>query len=216
MIPEWNQIEKLKLEKDVVGFYISGHPLDEFKLELDGFCNCTLDKIYETKSPEIRVAGIVTAMQNRIAKNGNPFCIFKIEDYNTAIELALFGDDYVRLGQYIEVGRFLHITGKTQNKWNSDNLEFKAASIRLLTEMREKMCKEIRVSLTIDALNAQLIARFNELVSAHPGTCNLSLNVVDQQENIQVSLQSRTLKVSPVNAFLRGLEAIEGVSCKVA
>jgi len=216
LIPEWNQLEKLKLEKDVVGFYISGHPLDEFKLELEGFCNCTLDKIYETKSPEIRVAGIVTAMQNRIAKNGNPFCIFKIEDYNTAIELALFGDDYVRLGQYIEVGRFLHITGKTQNRWNSDNLEFKAASIRLLTEMREKMCKEIRVSLTIDALNAQLIARFNELVSAYPGTCNLSLNVVDHQENIQVSLQSRTLKVSPVNAFLRGLEAMEGVSCKVA
>ena len=215
-VPEWNQIEKLKFEKDVVGFYITGHPLDEFRLELDGFCNCTLDKIYETRQPEIRVAGIVSAMQTKIAKNGNPFCIFKFEDYHTSIELALFGDDYVRLGQYIEVGRFLHITGKTQNRWNSDNLEFKPATIRLLTEMREKYCKELRVSLTLDVLNAQLVARINELVGAHPGTCTLSLNVVDPAERIEVSLQSRTMKVFPANSFLRALQAMEGVSCKVA
>ena len=213
---EWNQIEKLKFEKDVVGFYITGHPLDEFRLELDGFCNCTLDKIYETRQPEIKVAGIVSAMQTKIAKNGNPFCIFKIEDYHTSIEMTLFGDDYVRLGQYIEVGRFLHITGKTQNRWNSDNLEFKPVTIRLLTEMREKFCKELRVSLTIDSLSAQLVSKINDLVNAHPGTCTLSLNVVDHQERIEVSLQSRTLKVHPANAFLRALQAMEGVSCKVA
>lgn len=216
IVAEWNQIEKLKFEKDVVGFYITGHPLDEFKLELDGFCNCTLDKIYETRQPEIKVAGIVSSMQTKIAKNGNPFCIFKIEDYNTSIELALFGEDYVRMGQYIEVGRFLHITGKTQNRWNSENLEFKATNIRLLTEMREKFCKELRVSLTIDSLSAQLVAKINELVNAHPGTCTLSLNVVDPAERIEISLQSRTLKVSPANTFLRALEAMEGVTCKVA
>ncbi|RYC71564.1 DNA polymerase III subunit alpha [Spirosoma sordidisoli] len=216
IVPEWNQIEKLKFEKDVVGFYITGHPLDEFRLELDGFCNCTLDKIYEVKSPEIKVAGIVTAMQTKIARNGNPFCIFKIEDYNTAIEMALFGDDYVRMGQYVDVGRFLHITGKTQNRWNSEQLEFKPVNIRLLTEMRDKMCKEIRVSLMLDSVNAQLVARLNELIGAHPGTCTLSLNVVDPNERIEVSLQSRTLKVSPANSFLRALEAMEGVTCKVA
>ncbi|MGF7215073.1 DNA polymerase-3 subunit alpha [Spirosoma lacussanchae] len=215
-VPEWNQIEKLKFEKDVVGFYITGHPLDEFRLELDGFCNCTLDKIYEVKSPEIKVAGIVTAMQTKIARNGNPFCIFKIEDYNTAIEMALFGDDYVRMGQYVDVGRFLHITGKTQNRWNSEQLEFKPVNIRLLTEMRDKMCKEIRVSLMLDSVNAQLVAKLNELIGAHPGTCTLSLNVVDPNERIEVSLQSRTLKVSPANSFLRALEAMEGVTCKVA
>lgn len=215
-VPEWNQIEKLKFEKDVVGFYITGHPLDEFKLELEGFCNCSLDKIYEIKSPEIKVAGIVTSLQTKIAKNGNPFCIFKIEDYSTAIEMALFGDDYVRMGQYVDVGRFLHITGKTQNRWNSEQLEFKATNIRLLNEMREKFCKEVRVSLMLDSLNSQLISQINELINAHPGTCSLSLNVVDPIERIEVSLQARTVKVFPDNAFLRALEAMDGVTCKVA
>jgi DNA polymerase-3 subunit alpha len=158
----------------------------------------------------------VSSLQTKIAKNGNPFCIFKIEDYSTSIEMALFGDDYVRMGQYVEVGRFLHITGKTQNRWNSEQLEFKPTNIRLLTEMREKFCKELRVSLTLDALNAQLVAKINELVNAHPGTCTLQLHVVDHDERIDISLQSRTLKVSPANSLMRALEAMEGVSCKVA
>ncbi|GAB3775304.1 DNA polymerase III subunit alpha [Spirosoma horti] len=215
-VTEWNQIEKLKFEKDVVGFYITGHPLDEFKLEMDGFCNATLANLFETKQAEIKVGCIVSAVQMRVTKSGNPFCIFKVEDYNSSLEMALFGDDYVRLVQYIEVGRFLHITGKTQNKWGSEQLEFKPTSIRLLNDMREKFCKELRVSLTIDALNAQLVAKINELVNAHPGTCTLSLNVIDHNERIEVSLQSRTLKVSPANTFLRALEAIDGVTCKVA
>ncbi|AQG79400.1 DNA polymerase III subunit alpha [Spirosoma montaniterrae] len=215
-VPEWNQIEKLKYEKEVVGFYITGHPLDEFRLEMDAFCNCALNKVLESKQPEIKIGGIVSSAEQRVSKNGNPWMKFVLEDYEGSMEIALFGDDYVRMGQYVETGRFLHITGKTQNKWSSDQLEFKASSIRLLNEMREKMCKEIRVSLTLDALNAQLVARLNELVSAHPGQCTLSLNVVDPQENIQVSLQSRTLKVSPGNTFLRALEAMEGVTCKVA
>ena len=90
---------------------------------------------------------------------GNPFVIFKLEDYAGSVEMALFGDDYVRLGQYIEAGRFLQITGKTQNKWNSNDLEFRPSSIRLLTELRDKLCKEVRVSLTLDVLTPQLIAR---------------------------------------------------------
>ncbi|QMW03807.1 DNA polymerase III subunit alpha [Spirosoma foliorum] len=215
-VEEWNQIEKLKFEKDVVGFYITGHPLDEFKLEMDGFCNCTLANIFETKQPEIKVGGIVSAVQMRVTKSGNPFCIFKIEDYNSSLEMALFGDDYVRLVQYIEVGRFLHITGKTQNKWGSEQLEFKPVSIRLLNDMREKFCKELRVSLTLDALNAQVVTKLNELANAHPGTCTLSFNVVDPIERIEISLQARTLKVSPANSFLKALEAIDGVTCKVA
>ena len=216
IVPEWNQIEKLKFEKDVVGFYITGHPLDEVKLELDGFCNCTLDQIFETRQPEIKIGGIVSALQTKIAKNGNPFAIFKLEDYGTSMEMALFGDDYVRMGQYVEVGRFLHVTGKTQNKWNSDQLEFKPTNIRLLTEMREKFCKELRVSLTLDVLNAQLITKINDLVNAHPGTCTLHLHVVDHDERIDISLQSRTLKVAPANSLMRALEAMNGVTCKVA
>lgn len=215
-VTEWNQIEKLKFEKDVVGFYITGHPLDEFKVELDGFCNCTLDKIYETRAPEIKIGGIVSAVQVKTARNGNPFVIFKLEDYSTSVEMSLFGDDYVRMGQYIEVGRFLHVTGKTQNRWNSDQVEFKPTNIRLLTEIREKYCKELLITLDIACLSEQLIDTIDGLLKASPGTCNLSLKVIDADERIEVGLLSRTLKVHPANALLRGLDSLEGVTYKVA
>lgn len=215
-VTEWNQIEKLKFEKDVVGFYITGHPLDDFKLELEGFCNCTTDQIYEVKSPEIRIGGIVSSVMNKIARNGNPFLIFKLEDYNGSVEMTLFGDDYVRMGQYVEVGRFLHVTGKTQNRWNSDQLEFKPTSIRLLSELRDKLCKEVRVSLPLSSVNAQLISTINSLIVAHPGTCNFLLNVTDPDERIEVSLLSRTVKVAPSNTLIRELERLNGVRCMVA
>ncbi|GAA4463264.1 DNA polymerase III subunit alpha [Nibrella saemangeumensis] len=216
VVPPWNQIEKLKFEKEVVGFYITGHPLDEFRIEMDAFCNCQLDQVYESKSPEIKVGGIVTSVINKIARNGNPFLIFKLEDYNGSLEMTLFGEDFVRMGQYIEVGRFLHVTGKTQNRWNSDNLEFKPTNIRLLSEMRDKFCKELRVSLELPYLNEQVVARMGELTKAYPGNCTLILTVADPDERVEVSLLSRTVKVRPANELVRALEQIDGVSCKVA
>jgi DNA polymerase III subunit alpha len=214
-VPEWNQIEKLKFEKDVVGFYITGHPLDEFQFELNGFCNCTVDKLLDSKTPELRIGGVVTTVVNKITRTGNPFVIFGFEDYTGSIEMSLFGDDYVRLGSYIETGRFLHITGKTQNKWSSEQLEFKPVSIRLLNEVRDKFCKEMRVSLSLDQVTPTLIGQIDALIRQHPGTCNLLMTVADPTDGVQVSLLSRTLKVAPVNELVRSLERLEGVMCKL-
>ena len=216
LVPEWNQIQKLKFEKDVVGFYITGHPLDDFRLEMDAFCNCSLVQVFETKQPEIKLGGIVSMAENRVSKNGNPWMKFILEDYEGSMEIALFGDDYVRMNQYVEVGRFLHVTGKTQNKWSSTDLEFKATNIRLLNELRDKLCKEVKVSLALQSVNAQMIAKINELVVSHPGNCTFVLNVSDPDERIEVSLLSRTVKVNPANTLIRGLEQLEGVACKVA
>ncbi|NID09421.1 DNA polymerase III subunit alpha [Fibrivirga algicola] len=215
-VPIWNQIQKLKYEKDVVGFYITGHPLDEFQVELDGFCNCTLDKVYETNAPDIKIGGIVSAVQTRIAKNGNPFMIFKLEDYQGSMEMTLFGDDYARMAQYVEVGLFLHVSGKTQNRWNSDQLEFKPTNIRYLSEIREKMCKELAITINLAHLSEELINTINELVKAHPGTCTLSMKVQDPEEPVEVNLLSRTIRVFPANTLLNALRTMDGVRCKVA
>jgi DNA polymerase-3 subunit alpha len=91
------------------------------------------------------VGGIVTSKQLRQSKNGNPFVIFKLEDYNGTVEMSLFGEDFVRMGNYIEEGLFLHVKGKLQNRWNSDTFEFRPNFIQLLTEVRTKYSKELCV-----------------------------------------------------------------------
>jgi len=216
-VPTWSEIDKLKFEKDVVGFYITGHPLDEFRLELESFCTCTLDKVYDdaNKGREITVGGIVTSSQLRQARNGNPFIIFKLEDYNGSVEMSLFGEDYVRLGNYIEVGHFLHVKGKVQNRWNSDQYEFRPVSMQLLTEVRQKYSKELCVKLDLKYLNHEFVAKLSTIVRTYPGHCNLVLNVADAEDRVEVSLLSRPYKVSPVNELLRALGDLEGVSCRL-
>src|SRR5690606_8577297 len=83
----WSDLEKLKKEKDIVGFYISGHPLDLFKLEIDNFCTCSLDKVMDYKDREVQIGGIITNIKNGQAKNGNNYIIFTLEDYNGSLEI---------------------------------------------------------------------------------------------------------------------------------
>ena len=132
------------------------------------------------------------------------------------MEMTLFGDDYARMAQYVEVGLFLHVTGKTQNRWNSDQLEFKPTNIRYLSEIREKLCKELLITLDLACLSDALVMQVNELLKAHPGTCSLSMKVVDPTDGIAINLQSRTLRVSPANTLLNALRAMDGIQCKVA
>ena len=126
-VEPWGRIEELKLEKEYVGIYISGHPLDDYKVEFDRFCTTNIEEFLTKKNQEVSFGGIVTAVQERISKNGNPFCFFKIEDLKGNAEIALFGNDYVNFNKYIGPDRFIFIKGKVQAKWggNTDQFELK-------------------------------------------------------------------------------------------
>ncbi|MDX5417630.1 MAG: DNA polymerase III subunit alpha, partial [Hymenobacteraceae bacterium] len=120
-VPVWTQAEMLRREKEVVGFYMSGHPLDQFKLEIDSYCTCPLDKIEEYKNRDVNVAGMVTDVVIRTAKNGNPFALFTIEDYDTSMQMALFGEDYVKFSPYLKMGLYLFIRGKVQLRYKTED-----------------------------------------------------------------------------------------------
>lgn len=221
MIEPWNDINKLRYEQEVVGFYISGHPLDEFKLELENFCTCTIDKVLTIPEDgnrplyfgkEISIAGIVSSVTDRTMKNGNPMRIFKIEDYTGGIEMLLIGEDLVRYSNYIEVGRFLHVKGKVQNRWrNEDQFEFKPMNISLLTELREKLCKQITLRLTLDQISTSFVEDLHNMLQNYPGKCKLMVYVSDPESRVEVQMVSRAMHVSPENGLLKTLEKDYGV-----
>ena len=220
-IPPWSEIEKLRFEQEVVGFYISGHPLDTFRIEMDNFCTCTLDKLFEQPeegglpihfNKEVAIAGIVTSAQERMSKTGNPFMIFKIEDYSTAVEFFLSGEDYVRLGGYVQLGRFLYLKGKIQSKWRQeDQFELKVSSIQLLPEIREKLCKRVKVFVPLAKLNYDTIDRLEEAIQQSPGSCTLTVELVDEDERLGVELLARNLRISPSNTFFDLVKQLEGL-----
>jgi DNA polymerase III subunit alpha len=209
----WGNIQQLKYEKDVVGFYISGHPLDTYKLEMDNFCIHAISdtkKIEENKNKDLVFGGVVTAVHNGITKTGNPWGKITIEDYNESSELAFFGEDYVKFKQYMVNGLFLFIRGKVSERFrNSGNWEFKVSNIQLLSELRDKLARNITIHVPLRFLNDTFIDQFNSIITENakiePRNCILRFKVIDNEENITVELPSKRIKVSPSNEFIEML-----------
>lgn len=216
----FGDIEKLNIEKEVVGFYISGHPLDQFKLEIANFCSINLSEINDLEKLQnkrsISFAGIVSSVAHRITKNGKPFGTLTIEDYNDSHTFFLFSEDYSRLKEYFGIGWFLYIQGSiVKQKWKNDELEFKISSIQHLSEIRDKLSKSILLDVDVRDIDLNLIANIEKISHEFPGACDLKLNIYDKQEGFNVELLSRKYKISPENEFIDKMEALNCLSVKV-
>jgi DNA polymerase III subunit alpha len=214
---EWPTLKQLSMEKEVVGIFISGHPLDDYKLEIENFCSCKLTDLANLpnlKGKDISVAGIVTEVVHRTTKTGNPFGLMTMEDYSGTFQFAFFGDDYINFRKYMINDFFLYIKGKIQSKkWSKDpnDLEFKVSTIQLLPDLKETLVKGINFKLALSELNENLIAEIEGLVSEHPGKCRVYISVIDRVENLSVEMASKTFSVSLSKEFLNRLQSFKNV-----
>lgn len=211
----WSDIEKLKYEKEVVGFYISGHPLDQYRLELENFCTCQVDQYLDYKGRDINVAGIVSKTTVRQTKTGKTFALFSIEDYSGSVDMALFGEDYLKLAHYIRPGEFLYIKGKVQQRYNSeDQWELKPVNIQLLSDIRSKLCKDLIINVDINNLKTNTVAKLEDLFGAYNGSCNVRFMFYDTMENISVEMFCRKYKIEPNNDLLNELRLMDELKFK--
>ncbi len=206
----WTHLEQLKKEKEVVGFFISGHPLDTFRLEMENYCRnpiSALKQIDDNKGKELIVGGIVTGVYNGITKKGDPWGKITIEDYRDSIELAFFGEQYVLFKQFMIVGLFLYVKGKIEERYrNTGNFEFKVKNIQLLSELRDKLTKTITINIPLHRLNEELIQTVNKVITTNqdvePRNCVLQIKIFDKDENVEVLMPSKKIKLSPTNELL--------------
>ena len=204
IIPEvepFSEIEKLKIEKDILGLYVSGHPLDRYSFEIENICNTNFKKIKNNEiigKSVLFVAGIVTKVEHKISKNGKPYGNVVIEDFSDSYNFIFFSEDYVKFKNFFEEGWFLFLNGKMKNKWNNpDELEFKVDNISLLSKTREKHVKELHIKLDIENINKNLIDELNKnFDSAKGGNCHLKVTVLSRNngKNISVDMISRDIK----------------------
>ncbi|MEN0054932.1 MAG: DNA polymerase III subunit alpha [Mucilaginibacter sp.] len=220
---EWPLIEKLKYEKTVIGIYLTGHPLDNYKVELERFCNSTISdlKLMQKarsgeggeeimgafnelrKRGEIRIGGLVGNVQHKMTKTGKPFGTFVLEDYNESYEFAMFGEDYVKFRNLMMDGYFLHIKGNIEEKFRQkDNWDLRIQVMSLLSEMRDKMTKSLTVCIDVKMLNSKLLddiqRAINENNQKYPvQNCKLRFQIKDREEAMLVELASKNFKVSP-------------------
>ena len=203
-VEDWGTLEQLAREKEVVGVYISGHPLDEFKIEMRNFCNLTIAKLNELSKPvsnEITIAGMVTDAQHRISKSGNPFGKLMLEDYTDSKEIMFFSKDYVNFKSYLNTGWFLHLKGNFQPKWKNSEPQFNVTSIELLNDLRDKLTKSITLKLPLSTLTEKTLKDIDTMATEYHGKCKLILHVVDEVEKLSVTMPSRKLAINPTNDF---------------
>ena len=216
---EWGTMEKLSKEKDVVGIYLSGHPLDDFKFEISNFCNAQIKDLKNlevaAQRGEMKMAGIVTGVQHRMTKTGKPFGILDFEGYEDAHSFFIFGDDYVKFKGYLNTGWFLFMKGKAQKRAWGDELEFKISSIELLSELRDKLAKNVTLKMEYDEVSEDMVDWLKELGKEKLGKCTLSVALVDRKNKNTVQLKSREIKVNLTNTFLEEVGKWPNIEFKV-
>ena len=209
-IEPFSEIEKLHFEKEVVGVYISGHPLDNFKFEMDAFCTTsltTLNEIESLEGKECKVGGIVSAVEHRMTKTGRPFGKLTMEDYSGKFEFMLWSDDYLKFKSFLMPGLFLFVEGNVLRKsWGEQNLEFKIRNIDLLNELAGKRVQGIALRFPFDLVNAAFTSTLEKVCKKNSGNSNLTMYLNDNTEGLQVELLSRACRVKVSNDFIRELK----------
>jgi len=212
----WSVMEQLKNEKEVVGVYISGHPLDEYKIEIQNFCNSNTGLLESRPNIVQSFAGIVTKINVRTSGNGNQFMIFTLEDYAGNYEFALFAKDFIQFERFIAQDRLLFLQGSYQLKnKHTDQMVFKIQSMELLTEILEERTKELRLRLNLSYLNLETVDYLEDLFDQYKGNKKVILEVYDEQDRVQLDFLSRKVQLTINKALVTDLSKVENIGFKL-
>ncbi|MDX2283291.1 MAG: DNA polymerase III subunit alpha [Bacteroidia bacterium] len=211
----WSELNRLNFEKEVIGFYLSGHPLERFKWQMAAFTNCAVGELHESRQKEIRTAGIVTSVQERISRKGNKFMVFMLEDFNDSAEISLFGEQYEKFRGLIRQDEMIYLTGVNQQRRYDNEYELRIHDIRLMTEeLFGKMVRGLSLELEYRELTEELLFQMEALLKAHQGKKDLRFRIVDEGYQADIPLLSSELQVDPSGELISGLQEL-GIRCSV-
>jgi DNA polymerase-3 subunit alpha len=185
---DWSTMEKLAKEKEVVGIYISGHPLDDFKFEMKYFCNSKLESLKDLNpflNKNLTFGGIISNVQHRIAKNGKGWALFNLEGYEESYEFKIFGEEYMKNRHYLIPNSFTYIkvlikegwTDRDTGKKGEPRLQF--SEFKMLQDVFENFAKKLVIQLDIKDLNTDLITNLNTVFHANKGENQVTFEVME-------------------------------------
>ena len=210
---EWNDLVRLNKEKELVGIYLSAHPLDQYKIEIETYCNATMaemaanDETLRTKN-ELRLAGIVTGAAERTTKTGNPWGQLTVEDFSGSYQFALFSKDYIQYKSFFTAGYAVLIKGKMQARYNNPNeFEFRISNMELLSDVKDKMLNSITITLPVTDLSDRLVKVLQKISTSNKGNSTLAFNIFDPKTNIKIKMHSRSHRVKIDNGLISELNS---------
>jgi DNA polymerase III alpha subunit/intein/homing endonuclease len=217
-VEKWSLIQKLEREKEVTGIYLSGHPLDDFRMEIQSFTTSTLENLptYQGRSERVKIAGYVTGADHRISQKGTGWGRFILQDFNSTLEVTLFSEDYQKFKHLLEIGAALFITGNWEKRWNSEEFSFKIQEIKHLADIGETMSSAISVKIPVDFISNEFIGQLEDLCVTYKGKQDFKMIFIDYTNKNSLNFISSKRKVNVADSeFIAGIERL-GLEWKVS
>ena len=220
-VPEWPKVILLEKEKSLIGIYLSSHPLDEYKLEIENFASREYalkdlnNNMELLKGKEITFAGMVTEARDAVGKTGKPFCNMTLTDYSDSYTIFFFGKDYVEFSKYCRPNLFMLVKGQVQDSYRPGQLEFKVRHIEMLEEVRKNHIKSVTLHLAVQSVTQELIQNIETISRKNKGTAILKFNLWDSETKTVVNLFSRNTRIEMTPEIERFFRDQENLSFKI-
>lgn len=215
---EWPLLRKLNYEKEVVGIFISGHPLDDFRVEIDAFCNGRIEMLSDLKTHfgrELIIPAIVTEAQHLTTKTGKPYGILTMEDYSNSTKQYIFGDTYLKFKHMMVKDLFVAVRGKVQEGPYPDKItklkpvEFTISNIEQLQDLLDTRTATLNITIPIKSLDQLILGKLETMFAESEGKCSVKFTVVDHLDNLSVTMPSRKLRVEPSLKMINAIKEMQ-------
>ncbi len=212
---EWGTMQKLRQEREVVGVYISGHPLDDFKIEMKSFTNCQVadfNNLEQHVGKEMSFGGIVADVQHRESKAGKGWAIFTIEDYDDSYEFKIFGEEYLKLRHFLVPNSFVYGKVYVKEGWTNRDTGKKGEprmqynGMQLLHDVMQNHARKLTLIMPIRQVVDDKIDFLETLFKENPGKHQLHFTIYERADKIKVQMPSRTHKIEISAALLEALD----------
>ena len=215
----WSALERLNRERELVGIYLSAHPLDDYSVILTDVCNvhtADLQQMERYANSDLKLGGMVTGVRKGITKTGKPYGIVQFEDYSGSMELPLFGQDWAEWASYMEVGNTLMIYARCQpRQWNPNQLELKIGKIDFLADIKDSVIEKITIAMNVDALDDDTLLSLQCIIRDCPGNSDLYFLIADSDGQTHLNMHSRSTKVSVKKNLISFIESKPALSYKI-
>ena len=209
-VEKWGSIERLNKERELVGIYLSAHPLDDYEIVLNHTCNTKMTDLENkeelSKLDKVTFGGIVTGVRNGITKNNKPFAIITMEDYSGSGELPLFGQDYLEYAHQFVVGTSLYITAKiVPGKYDATRFNFQFNKISLMEDIKNSIIENICINIPVETLTETIVTDIVAEAEDSPGQTKLCFCIISP-DNTSIDMYSTNYSVTVTKQFINVLE----------
>lgn len=212
----WIKTYMLEKEKEVTGIYISGHPLDDYKMELENYINCPLEHINSSGMTSVKIAGILTAANHGVSqKNGLGYARVTMQDYTGSFDMGFYNEEYKRYKELLSTGQVLYVEGMFKKGYgDSSRMFFKIRDVRLLASLSADLTKSLTLRLPLAKVNEKLVEELTKVFKEHKGKHTVKMKITDLEDNVNLDFNVGAMKLDIDSHLIEKLRDL-GLSYKL-